>query len=225
MKTKVIGYVRVSTVKQDDVGISIEMQRARIESYCLAMDLELVMFAEDRGVSAATMDRPGLRLALDSMEAGKAEALVVVRLDRLTRSVRDLGELVERYFGARFRLLSLSDPVDTSTATGRMVLNVLTSVAQWERESHAEATREAMAYKKAKGEFTGGNSAPYGYTVENGKLVPNDAEQAIIARAKQLQSEGLSGRAIGRQLDVEGLRPRLGGAWQNQSIMRMLQRN
>jgi site-specific DNA recombinase len=148
---RAVGYVRVSTETQAEEGVSLAAQRAKLDAYATAMDLSLVTVREDAGVSAKTLERPGLRAALEDLEAGRADALLVPKLDRLTRSVRDLGFLLERYFAARFSLLSIADSVDTRTAGGRLVLHVLTSVAQWEREAIGERTRDALRHLKAKG--------------------------------------------------------------------------
>ena len=99
---------------------------------------ELVGIEVDAGLSAKTLDRPGLQSALSKLDAGEAQALIVLKLDRLTRRVADLDTLIERYFGSRFTLMSVSEQIDTSSAAGRLVLNVLTSVAQWERETTSE---------------------------------------------------------------------------------------
>ena len=187
----------------------------------VAMDLDLVAIVEDAGISAKSLDRAGLRSALAMLTSGKAEALLVTKLDRLTRSVRDLGELVETYFATRYSLLSLSDSIDTRTAAGRLILNVLTSVAQWEREATGERTRDALRHKASKGEFCGGQ-APYGYSVENGKLVRNEAEQAVIGAVADFKAAGLSLNAIARELDLAGLAPRSGKVWSAQQIKRMI---
>jgi len=217
----VIGYVRVSTEKQADEGVSLAAQRAKIEAYALAMELELVAIVEDAGISAKSLDRPGLRSALAMLDAGRASALLVVKLDRLTRSVRDLGDLVERYFASRCSLLSLSDAIDTRTAAGRLVLNVLVSVAQWEREATGERTREAMRHKASRGEFTGGR-APYGYAVgAGGELVAVESEQAVLRVVAELRAAGLSLRGIAAELDRAGLRSRAGKAFDAKQIERM----
>ena len=130
-RTAVAGYVRVSTEQQAGEGVSLDAQRTKLHAYALAMDLELVDIFQDAGLSAKSLARPGLQATLDALDAGKASGLVVVKLDRLTRSVRDLGELVDRYFASRFSLLSLSDSIDTRTASGRLVLHVLGAVGQW----------------------------------------------------------------------------------------------
>ena len=220
-RTKVIGYVRVSTDKQAEEGVSLDAQRAKIQAYAVALDLDLVAIVEDAGISAKSLDRPGLRLALAMLDKGKAEALLVVKLDRLTRSVRDLGDLVEKYFATRCSLLSLSDSIDTRTAAGRLVLNVLVSVAQWEREATGERTRDAMAHKASKGEFIGGH-APYGKRVdEDGKLVDVEAEQAVLRVVERLRGAGLSLRGIAAELDSAGIRSRAGRVFDPKQIARM----
>src|ERR1700722_6247794 len=98
MPTRTIAYLRVSTDKQADRGVSLDAQRAKVEAYASLYDLELVEVIVDAGASAKTLDRPGLSKALGMLKTGQADALLVVKLDRLTRSVRDLCELVERYF-------------------------------------------------------------------------------------------------------------------------------
>lgn len=184
--TKTIAYLRVSTTEQAEQGVSLAAQRAKLEAYALAMDLELVAVIEDRGVSAKTLDRPGLHRALDDLQSGKASALLVAKLDRLTRSVRDLGVLVERYFAAdRYALMSVADNIDTTSAAGRLVLNVLVSVSQWEREAIGERTSTALQHLRRQGVKMG--RAPYGWrysqqTDADGRrvLVRVEAEQAVI---------------------------------------------
>ena len=139
--TRAVAYVRVSTEKQADSGQSLEAQRAKLEAYATLYDLQLVEVVVDAGVSAKSLNRPGLERALAMLKSGKADALVVVKLDRLTRSVRDMGELVERYFkNGKAALLSVSEQIDTRSAGGQLVLNVLTSVSQWERQAIGERT-------------------------------------------------------------------------------------
>jgi len=88
--TKAIGYIRVSTDDQAESGLSLTHQRAKVEAYCIATDLSLVEVIEDAGESAKSMKRPGLQRAMESIRKGEAGALVILKLDRLTRSVRDL---------------------------------------------------------------------------------------------------------------------------------------
>jgi DNA invertase Pin-like site-specific DNA recombinase len=223
-ETRTIAYLRVSTDKQADRGVSLDAQQAKAEAYAELYDLDIVEVVIDAGASAKTLDRPGLKRALDLLKAGKAEALLVVKLDRLTRSVTDLGKLVERYFApGKAALLSVSEQIDTRSAAGRLVLNVLASVSQWEREAIGERTSAALRHKAAQGEYTGGD-VPYGFRLAccGERLEPEPREQALLAQARRLRKKGLSLRAVARELVARGFRTRRGGAFAPVQVKRML---
>jgi DNA invertase Pin-like site-specific DNA recombinase len=212
----------VSTEKQADAGQSLEAQRAKVEAYASLYDLELVEVVVDAGVSAKSLSRPGLERALAMLKSGEADALLVVKLDRLTRSVRDLGELVERYFASgKSALLSVSEQIDTRSAAGRLVLNVLASVSQWEREAIGERTAAVMQFKAAQGEYTGGK-APYGFRVEAGELVAVEGEREVVEAARKAKASGLSLRAIARELGARGFVTRTGKAFAPVQVSRLV---
>src|SRR2546427_13295599 len=159
--TRTVVYCRVSTDKQADRGVSLDAQQAKAKAYAELYGLDIVDLVIDAAASAKTLARPGLERALGLLKAGKAGALLVVKLDRVTRSVADLGKLVERYFApGKAALLSVGEQIDTRSAGGRLVLNVL--VSQWEREAIGERTSAALQHKASRGEYTGG-TVPYGY--------------------------------------------------------------
>ena len=214
VRTRTVAYLRVSTDKQADRGVSLEAQRAKVESYAALYDLELVAIEVDAGESGKSLVRPALERALGMLRAGKADALLVVKLDRLTRSVRDLCDLVER---------SVGEQVDTRSASGRMVLNVMSSVGQWEREAIGERTSAAMQHKASQGEYTGG-AAPYGYALADDgvALVAVAAEQAVITEARALRAAGMSLRAVAEQLDGMALRARNGRRFAASQVSRMV---
>jgi DNA invertase Pin-like site-specific DNA recombinase len=222
--TKAVGYIRVSTDKQADHGVSLEAQQAKLTAYAALYDIALVDIIVDAGASAKSLNREGLQRALGMLRKGQANALLVAKLDRLTRSVRDLGILVEDYFSSDdITLLSVADSIDTRSSAGRLVLNVLASVSQWEREAIGERTTEALAHKKAKGEKLGGD-VPYGYTLAaDGKTLVEDAgEQALLGAIRDVRSRGLSQRAIVAELARKGFTTRKGtplGLTQVQRIM------
>lgn len=221
MGTRAVAYVRVSTEKQADAGQSLEAQQAKVTAYAGLYDLELVEVVVDAGASAKTLDRPGLTRALAMLKSGKADALVVVKLDRLTRSVRDLGALVETYFASgKAALLSVSEQIDTRSAGGRLVLNVLASVSQWEREAVGERTAAVMQFKAAAGEYCGGR-APYGFRVEAGRLVAVEAEQEVLSAVREARASGLPLRAIAASLEARGLLSRTGKAFGLTQVARM----
>jgi DNA invertase Pin-like site-specific DNA recombinase len=221
--TRAIGYVRVSTDKQADKGCSLDAQRAKLAAYASLYDVELVDVIVDAGASAKSLERPGLARALDVLRRGGADALIVVKLDRLTRSVRDLGELIAGPFAqGRAALLSVSEQIDTRSAAGRLVLNVLASVSQWEREAIGERTSAAMQHMRASGEYTGGR-APYGFrVVEDGRVEAVESEQATIARARELAGGGLSLRDVAAMLADEGRTSRTGRPFAPSAVARML---
>ena len=205
IKTKAIAYIRVSTDKQADQGHSLLAQQEKVNAYASLYDLDIVDYVIETG-SAKNLNREGLQGALAQIKSGKADALIVVKLDRLTRSVADLGYLVETYFH-KAGLLSVSEQIDTRSASGRLVLNVLASVSQWEREAIGERTSAVRQSMKANGLYCGG-SVPYGQMLVSGELVTNPNEQAIINRAKALKAEGHSLRTIATMFSNEGLKTR-----------------
>lgn len=230
MATRIVGYVRVSSEQQVEEGVSLDAQRNKLRAFALAMDLTLVAVEEDAGVSAKSIEaRPGLIRALGRLDAGEADGLLVVRLDRLTRSVRDLGDLVETYFTSRFALMSMSDSIDTRTASGRLVLNVLASVSQWEREAGAERTRDSLAHLRAQGVHVGG--VPLGVrrtgTIDDdGRHVVehDEAEATTVRRIRELRCEGRSLRAIVEALRSEGHATKRGGSWAPTTVKKVLDR-
>ena len=217
--TRVVGYVRVSSDQQADAGHSLEAQRDRMAHFALAQGFELVAIEVDAGESAGSLERPGLQRALGRLDSFEASALLVVKLDRLTRSIRDLGELIDTYFkDGQNGLISMSESIDTSSAGGRLMLNILMSVAQWERETICERTKAVMQHLKAAGKFTGG-FPPYGWRVADGELVEDPDEQAVIRTARELRAHGVSLRNIAKQLPVN---PNTGNPFSPSMIARML---
>lgn len=223
--TRAVAYLRVSTAQQADHGVSLAAQRAKVEAYASLYDLDLVAVIEDAGASAKTLARDGLQQALGMLASGEADALLVVKLDRLTRSVRDLDTLISKHFGRQDgpALLSVGEQIDTRSAAGRLVLNVLASVSQWEREAIGERTRTALAHKAARGERVG--QVPFGWAVapDGVQLVESAPEQAVIARVRGLRAEGTSIRGIARHLNAEGV-PARGKRWHATTVQRLLAR-
>ena len=222
MATKTIVYARVSTDKQADAGVSLEAQQAKAAAYASLYDLTIIDTVTDSGVSAKTLSRPKLQRALAKLHTGEADALLVTKLDRLTRSVSDLGQLIKDHFSANGgELMSVSEQIDTRSANGRLTLNVLMSVSQWEREVIGERTSEAMQHMRTNGEYTGGR-APYGFQRINDRLVADEVEQLIIEQARALRSSGLSLAKVAFALDTRGFRARNGQLFVAQQIKRMV---
>lgn len=223
----VIGYIRVSTEEQSKEGVSVDSQIAKIKSYCLLYDLNLVDVVVDAGFSAKSLKRPGLTTVLAALKAKKADGVVVTKLDRLSRAVKDWNTLIDGYFGEKAgkQLCSVGDQIDTRTAGGRLVLNMLMSVAQWEREVIAERTSESLQFKKSKGERVG--AVPFGHDLADDgvNLVANAQEQAVITEIHRLKSEGHSLRQVAEELTRQGIATKEGNtSWGHQAVARILAR-
>ncbi|HAN92756.1 MAG TPA: recombinase, partial [Nitrospira sp.] len=136
-----IGYVRVSTQEQAQDGVSLDVQRDKIRAYCKNQGIRLIDIKSDQGISGGTMERPALQAALAALDRGQANTLIVVKLDRLSRSVKDLCQLIDKYFAhEQYHLLSLCGMVNTHSAAGRMMMLNLANYAQFERELIRERT-------------------------------------------------------------------------------------
>jgi site-specific DNA recombinase len=217
---RAIGYVRVSTEDQAENGVSLDAQKARIEAYALATGRELDEVVQDQGQSAKTLLRPGIARIIEGVRCGDIGSVVVLKLDRLTRSTRDLAEMLELFQRVDAALVSVSESLDTSSAAGRMVVNMLGVVAQWEREAIAESTAFALSHKRRAGKAYG--TTPFGYRREADAIIPDPKEQAALQEAIQLDRDGASFREIAAILTERGARPHRGQVWHASSVRAML---
>jgi len=147
---------------------------------------------------------------------------VALKLDRLTRRLRDLLALVDECAKAGTALHAVSERIDTSSAAGRMMLAVLGAAAEWERESIAERTRSAVRVKRARGEAHG--FARLGEQDVAGRLEAVADEVATVARIHELRGAGMSLRQIAAELTRAGARTKRGGAWRASTIAAVLER-
>ena len=225
-----IGYVRVSTFEQASEGVSLDAQRDRLRLYCKTNGIKLIDIVADEGISGSTLERPGLQSALRMLKRGRANTLLVAKLDRLSRSVRDICMLIDDYFSdERYHLLSVCGMVNTHNAAGRMLLLNLANYNQFEREMISERTRESMQHMKAQGVKLG--SAPYGYEYANQVddkrrriLAPLASEQQSIAKMAALHSAGVKFAEIARRLNTDQIPTRQGGQWCGRVVSVILQR-
>lgn len=230
LRRKVVGYCRVSTDQQAGSGISLDAQRQQIVNYCNLHDLDLVEVIVDGGQSGKDLDRPGFQRVLSLLEAGKAYGLVIAKLDRLSRSIIDICKLVDQYFAnQKYALLSVSENIDTKSATGRLHLYLISVFAQIERESIVERVTTAIRHYQAQGGRVG--CAPYGWRYSdrldargNRILEEHPQQQAAIMRMCALHDEGKNIRQIIEALTQEGHPPQRGGAWTINSAWRILTR-
>jgi DNA invertase Pin-like site-specific DNA recombinase len=186
-----IGYLRVSTEEQANSGLGLDAQRDTIQRYADAHSWDLV-WHEDAGLSAKSLDRPQLQAALARLQVGlkarDVDGIVVAKLDRLSRSVVDFAGVLEIARAKKWALVAIDLGVDTSTPTGELVANVMMSVAQWERRVIGERTSAAMQAAKRQGRHMGRASTLPERTGD--RLLALRATCSIVSTAYALNAEG-----------------------------------
>lgn len=198
---RVVGYLRCSTDEQADSGLGLDAQRAAVEAACAAKGWTVTDWAVDEGVSGsvAPADRPAMARALRLLDSGEAGALVAAKVDRIARDLHDLTGLLRRADDDGWAVVALDLGVDTTTPVGRMLVGILGSVAEWERATIRQRTRDALAAKKAAGARLGRPVSP--------------ESAPARARLRELLHDGLTLAAAADTLNAEGYTTPTGLAW------------
>lgn len=219
---KAYGYIRCSTLGQAQEGVTLSMQREKIAAWCNANDCELVQVFEDVCSGAKTENRPGFVAAVNSVCKAHG-VLVVYSLSRATRSTKDLITLSERLEKAKAGFASVSEAIDTVSASGRMVFRMLGVLNEFEREQLSERTRCALAHKKQRRERISG-LAPFGFSFASDgvTVIPNEKEQHIVRTVFDMHEAGLSLRGISAELKRLGVCNRAGRAVWHPSVVRLI---
>lgn len=219
-------YARVSTTDQAENGISLDAQVAICSEYCGGRDLTIVESIVD-AVSAKDIDhRPGLKRILDMARQRSIAHVVTWKLDRFSRNTIDALQMVAAFakLGVELHIVSEQSVVRTDTADDEFLLTLKASLAQRERKLIGERTKLALARKREKLEYCGGEP-PYGYRDENGSIVPDLEEQAVIRKIRNLRRQGFSIRRIVACLHDDGHLNRRGKPFQKTQVERILARN
>jgi DNA invertase Pin-like site-specific DNA recombinase len=193
----VIAYLRVSTEEQAASGLGLDAQRAQVVAECERRGVTLLATYEDAGRSGKDLARPALTDALVALDAGEGSALMVAKLDRLTRSVHDASGLMKRAERAGWGLVALDVAVDTTTPQGTAMAQVLVVFAELERRLIGQRTRDALAAKKAQGHKLGR---------------PRSLPEPVRRRIVDAHAAGAGWSAIARQLNDDGVPTAQGGA-------------
>ena len=210
MKTAL--YLRVSTEDQAKEGYSLQVQREVLEAFAKKEGFEVYKVYSDDGISGYTSDRPALNALLADAKSGKFGLVLVSKLDRFSRNLRDLLNLVDELcsYGAGFK--SAGEPFDTTTSAGKLMFQQLGSFAEFERNRIAERVFPGMVKGVQQGNWQGARYAPYGYTYNKAakllEIAPDEAE--VVRRIYALYLEGKSTLAIGATLTKKGVRNRKG---------------
>src|SRR3954452_436757 len=193
---RVLGYLRVSTSEQADSRAGLEAQRAAILAEAERRGWSEVTIIEDAGYSAKDMRRPGLTAALTMLKGREADALVVSKMDRLSRSLLDFAGIMQQAQKEGWVLLALDSPADLTSPTGEAMAGVLAVFAQLERRLIGERTKAALAQRRSEGVILGR---------------PRVVSPELEDRVRALRVEGLTVREIARRLSAEGHSPPRGG--------------
>jgi site-specific DNA recombinase len=197
---RVVIYARVSTQEQADEGTSLEHQCEQLRTYCQAQKWQVMGTYVDPGHTGKNADRDGLKNLMSGAKLGLFQKVVVYKLDRLARKLRLLLELEENLKDSGIYLYSLKDQVDTSTAIGRTVFQVLGLVSEWERETIIERTKTGRINRFKAGCWGGGKCLyGYSYNPNTKKLIINEAEAAVVRR---IFNEYNAGKSMARIADI-----------------------
>ena len=214
-----IGYIRVSTEGQATDGVSLDAQRAKIEAWCSLNDYDLGAVHVDAGISGKNCNRPGLQAALSA--CGKGDALVVYSLSRLSRSIRDTMDISDKLAKVGADLVSLSEKIDTTSASGKMVFRLLAVMNEFERDQISERTKSALQHKKSKSERVGTINFGFKLSDDGVTLIEDFEEQKVISAILSMRDAGLSLRKIVVELERKGFLSRSGQPFQLKQVHRI----
>lgn len=210
-------YCRVSTLEQKEHGYSIEEQERKLRSYCDINDWNVKDVYVDAGFSGAKRDRPELKRLLNDIK--HFDLILVYKLDRLTRSVRDLLDLLEVFENNNVAFRSATEVYDTSTAMGRLFVTLVGAMAEWERETIRERTQMGKLAALKKGIML--TTPPFYYDRVDNKFVPNKYKDVILWAYDEAM-KGQSAKAIARKLNNSDIPPPNNTQWQGRTITHAL---
>ena len=220
--TRAVGYVRVSSVGQSVEGFSLDEQRRRITAQAETHGWVLAHVYVDAAQSGKTTDRAALTEMLDAADRGEFDAIIITKLDRLTRSLGDLLALDTRLAAAGVALVSIGESIDTSTPMGRFFRNVLGSIAELERETIVARVSSGQREKIRQGKRVGGR-LPYGYRPgPDGTTEIDDATAPIVRRIFAERSTRQTYQAIVDGLNADGITGPGGGTWTLTTVVGIL---
>lgn len=207
---RAVGYIRVSTAEQAESGAGIGAQRTALARAAELRGVDLIDVIVDEGISAKSMNRPGLDQALALVRSGEVDALMVTKLDRLSRSIIDFSTLMKESLRSEWALIVLEPDIDFSTPFGKLLANILASFAEFEADMISMRTKEGLAEKKRQGVQLGRPS-----------VIPVDVRDRILREI----GDGKTYRDVARGLTRDGVPTPLGGrAWAHQTIHELAKR-
>lgn len=215
-------YTRVSTDAQAEKEVSLQEQERMAKAAIVSKGWEYTETFEDAGFTGRNMDRPALQSMIAKIQAGEVDAVVIFKLDRLSRKQKDALTIIEDIMLENdVELVSLKETLDTSTPWGRAMIGILASFNQLESETIVQRTSVGRTAKARKGGYAGGKP-PLGYKAVEGELVIVPEEAEIVRLVFSLRKENYSMMAIADELNNRGYRTKKGGAFRHSAIQTIL---
>jgi len=194
LKPKVAIYVRVSTEEQAKEGLSIDAQIDKCKSFCNAREWEIFKVYKDAGFSAGSLERPALDLMLRDAKEKQFKIILVYKIDRFSRKLKDLIMVLEDLKKQDINFTSVTEQIDTTSAMGEAFFQIIGVFAQLERGMVKERVEMAFDKKISSGETL--NRAPFGYVYQNKKLVPDLENSEKVKEIFEMHLSGISYKAI-----------------------------
>lgn len=200
---RLLAYYRVSTDKQEDSGLGLAAQKSSVEAHAASRGDEIVGEVTEIA-SGGKDDRALLGSVLEALRKGEADGLIVAKLDRLARSIVKVDDVMRQATRYGWDLVIIDMGMDTSTPVGRLAVNIIASVAQFEREQIGLRTREALQAKKRRDGFLKGNK-------------PSVCAETV-EMIRDLREQGFTYRAIAERLEADGVPTAQGGRWRGGTV-------
>lgn len=213
-------YLRASTLKQSEDGYSLDYQREILYNYVKAREWEIVGEYEDAGESGRTIKRPAFNRMLKDAKLGKFETVLVYKLDRFSRSLQDLINVINLLKEEGVYVWSVTQSYDERTPEGRLMRNMLGSFAQFESEMIGVRVKDGMSKRAREGSWN--TSPPFGYNILDKKLIINQSESKIVKDIYKKYMNGASMDLIAKNLNENGVKTKRNGKWNANTVRRIL---
>ena len=213
-------YTRVSTEDQAKEGFPLDAQLKRLTAYCKSRGWELAGTYVDDGYSGRNTNRPAYTEMMDSMDSW--DVLLVMKMDRIHRNSVNFAMMMDQLRDNDKEFNSMQEKFDTTNAMGRFVMDVIQRIAQLESEQIGERVKLGMQQKAKMGKGHLGSGHPYGYVYNNGHLEIDYDEAATVRMMYEMHFEGKSMSDIAKILNEADIPAKKGGAWNRQSIFKIL---
>jgi len=220
---RVIGYTCLNTLSQQPKNFGLDEQERIIQEHVEANNWELVgMYQELTDTNSGQQQQPKLVEIIESSNKGKFDALVIPRLDRLTRNIRQLNTLIsEMCIKNGVELISIEEGLDTRNESGELAVRIIDIITKWDTKRISDRTREIIARKRAKGERVG--HAPFGFTYRNKKLVAVEQELKTVRLIREQRDKGHSYHKIAKFLNERKIPSKRGGIWYAETVKTVYQ--